>query len=87
MANDFNPRYVLYAKVHGMQPEDMLLRDDEAYPGGKMTGFILWMGRRLTEAKAAYPEWFIDRNLYDHAGFDEWLEDRVDELLEEGELG
>lgn len=87
MANDFNPRYVLYAEAHGEQPEEMLLRDEDAYPGGRMCGFVLWMNRRSEEAKPAHPEWFIDGRLYDHAGYDEWLKARVEELIKAEELG
>jgi hypothetical protein len=31
-------------------------RDDEAYPGGKMCGFILWHQRRIAEAREVHPE-------------------------------
>jgi hypothetical protein len=91
VATDFNPRYVLYAKAHGEQPEDILLRDEEAYPGGKMCGFILWMRRRINEAEKERPELFFfdgrHSRLYDQVGFDKWLKARVDELLKEEELG
>lgn len=91
MANDFNPRYVLYAKAHGEQPEGMLLRDEDAYPGGRMCGFLLWHARRIAEAKKQKPElFFFDGStgrLYDHAGYDEWLKARVEELIKAEELG
>jgi hypothetical protein len=39
----WNPRYAAYAKAHDRAPEQMILDDDERWPGGCMTGFILWV--------------------------------------------
>ena len=38
----WNPRFVLYAKCLGLSPEEAIERDRERWPGGAMTGFILW---------------------------------------------
>lgn len=38
-----NPRYLRYCEVHGKTPEEMSAHDDEAWPGGKMCGFMLWI--------------------------------------------
>ena len=47
MANKYQPFYVVYAKSHGREPDDMWDHDKERWPGGKMCGYILWMGERM----------------------------------------
>lgn len=45
----WNPRFVAYARATGEpDPDRALARDGDAYPGGKMTGFILWIRERWT---------------------------------------
>lgn len=39
----WNPRFVAYAKAHGKTPSGMLKHDEEAWPGGIMCGFVLWI--------------------------------------------
>lgn len=41
-----NPRFVAYASANGRTPEAQLAHDAEAFPGGKMCGFIIWIGRQ-----------------------------------------
>lgn len=77
-SRSWNPRYVAYAAAHGREPEDMLEHDREAWPGGQMVGFILWMGwawvawaqetghPRARDACALL-------SLADHRAFDAWL--------------
>lgn len=43
----WNPRYVLWAKKHGLSPEAMLEKDKEDWPGGCMVGFSLWIQERI----------------------------------------
>lgn len=38
----WQPRYVEYAQAHGNTPERQYEIDGEAYPGGRMAGFIVW---------------------------------------------
>lgn len=70
-----NPRYVTYCIAQGEpDPERMLARDRERYPGGRMTGFILWASQkwrewdRLNGRAANSPH-----SAEDHAAFDAWL--------------
>ena len=46
---DYNPRYVAYARSHGHTPDAMLETDNREWPGGCMTGFMLWLGARWTD--------------------------------------
>jgi hypothetical protein len=41
--SDYNPRYLRYAANHGRGPIEMSAHDDEAWPGGRMVGFMLWI--------------------------------------------
>ena len=77
-ARRWNPRYVAYATAHGREPEDMLTHDREAWPGGQMVGFMLWMSRAWTTWAEATghprmrdPGACLSRA--DHAAFDSWL--------------
>ncbi len=55
----WNPRYVAYAKAHGRTPEEMSAHDEEAWPGGRACGFILWMS-------AQWSRWHAERGLKRH---------------------
>lgn len=44
-----NSRYLAYCAAHGRTPDEQAAADGEKYPGGKMTGFLLWMSARLSE--------------------------------------
>ncbi len=74
---EYQPRYIAYAKDHGRTPEAMLAHDKEAWPGGRMAGFLLWIPaayKAWAEASSEIPEWpnnaWSDRQL---AAFDAWL--------------
>jgi hypothetical protein len=45
----WNPRYVIYAEAHGNSPEKQSELDESEWPGGCMTGFILWMSPRIQD--------------------------------------
>lgn len=80
----WNPRYVAYAAAHNKTPEAMIEHDKEAWPGGKMTGYILWSnahwsrwfveckGRKRAEpASSSYPDYISER---DQKHFTAWLQ-------------
>lgn len=75
----WNSRYYQYARAQGRKPDEQLAHDDEAWPGGKMCGFLLWNGRRLEEfrrllgLKSGEPLWDLDYKAYDT-----WLARQVD---------
>jgi len=76
----WNTRYLEYARAHGTSsPTAMLARDEQKYPGGRMAGFILWIGRRWEDWR-----WKNGRNANDpltqadQDSFDAWLKDFVD---------
>lgn len=49
----WNVRYVAYARANGRKPEAQLKHDREAWPGGVMCGFILWISAKWAEYRAA----------------------------------
>ena len=77
-ASHWNPRYVAYATAHGRPPGDMLAHDLDRWPGGRMTGYILWITeawRRWAVAaghpRAHSPTAHLSKQ--DHVAFDKWL--------------
>jgi hypothetical protein len=80
--NEWNPRYLLYARAHGKTPEEMLKHDAERFRGGRMLGFMEWMS-------AQWGVWGDERGLdrnypksqREHADFDAWLAARVEKII------
>lgn len=75
----WNPRYENYARFHGRAVVEQILQDRQEWPGGSMTGFVLWNNARLREAAEAIPEAFFMGKLVDHNRYDAWLTAWVDE--------
>jgi len=80
---DWNPRYRLYAKDHGREPDTMLARDDSMWPGGRMVGFMLWISTAWVAFAAEHgvparhrrDVALVVRDV--HVVFDAWLLDTV----------
>ena len=76
-----NPRYIAYAKAHGRTADDMLAHDKDAWPGGCMVGFTLWIGEQKKAFHALHPEAFyvdmerrVTLNIVDHEAWDLFLQ-------------
>lgn len=70
---DYQPRFIAYARACGNTPEAQLVADDSAWPGGCMTGFILWIGGKWNEWKSETQWGGIVLTNEDHTAFDNWL--------------
>lgn len=73
MSEEWNPRYVQYARVHGRSPEEMLEYDTGRFPGGKMCGYINWINARWNEYTSREK---VERPVVSpghHSAFDQWL--------------
>ena len=74
-----NPRYAAYAKAHGKTPGEMLEYDFERFPGGKMSGFTLWIKGKWGEWRELFgpphdPDWEwhpCTQEVHEH--FNQWL--------------
>lgn len=52
MSAAYQPRYIAYAQAHGRNPSEQEEFDVERWPGGCMTGFILWSNQHLSRWKS-----------------------------------
>jgi hypothetical protein len=77
-AQEWNPRFVAYARSQGHAPEAQLALDNATYAGGSMTGFVLWVGQQWRDfyretGRTASAPCTVD----EHAAFDAWLQERT----------
>ena len=83
--SNWNPRYVTWAKKHGLTPEAMIEKDKQDWPGGCMVGYSLWIQEQVKAICAFYGEKQADlRLIISHCGdkdyhkvFDQWLETSI----------
>lgn len=70
-----NPRYLRYADMQNRSPVEQLAHDEAAWPGGRMTGFVLWIRANLQAFRAQSPEHFMGSRgpLVDQDAFDRFL--------------
>lgn len=59
--SNWNPRYLAYAKEAGHTPDEQLAHDRQAWPGGCMAGFILWISGKRQLFAMRHPEAMLDR--------------------------
>jgi hypothetical protein len=80
---EWNPRFVAYALSQGRDPEAQLAYDEEAYPGGKMCGFMLFISEKWQTFSKLRPDLVPGTRGWDrrvwlslcHADqFDAWLQ-------------
>ena len=69
----YQPRYLAYCKEHGNTPENQLAQDGNTYPGGRMTGFMLWISKQKRAFKQASPQSFLHGDIADQKAFDLFL--------------
>lgn len=71
----FSPNFRAYAAAHGRTPEAQLAHDEAAWPGGIMTGFMLWIAERKRAFKAEHPECFLFGDIWDYDVWLVWLQE------------
>ena len=78
MSEEFQPRYVAYARSLGETPEETHARDVDRWPGGRMCGFILF----ISEAWRDWDKQHVHtrdhaRTQDEHVAFTDWLSHRA----------
>lgn len=53
MPEAYQPYYLAYCRAEGRTPEAQLAHDDARFPGGVMTGYILWIAEQWRRFAAA----------------------------------
>lgn len=70
----FSPRFAAYARSQGLAAQQALEADTERYPGGQMTGFILWISAKWQAWDAMHKHASNHvRDAKEHGEFDEWI--------------
>lgn len=75
----YQPRYIAYCKSNNRKPEEQLNHDSEQYPGGKMAGYIIWIGEmwhKWSKETNEKPEWAGSWSNQQHKKFDKWLKEK-----------
>jgi len=68
-----NSRYAAYAMAHRKTPEAMMQADEAAWPGGCMTGFILWIDDQRRRFIALHPEKANGSDIRNYEAWDDFL--------------
>ena len=84
MKKTYQPRYAQYCRSQGRPPEAQLAHDREAWPGGRMCGYILWVNEHWTEWSNIVGWNRAEDGAYSeahHTAFSKWLEDKVNKEI------
>lgn len=68
-----NPRYIAFATANGHTPDEQFEADKVKWPGGPMTGFILWIRERWAEWGESTGTARFPKTDAIHAAFNAWL--------------
>lgn len=81
-----NPRYVAFARLHGRNTDEQLAYDREAWKGGCMTGFILFISKMVRAFREHSPHCFVGPNISERGqdAFTKFIDDVVDRETENG---
>lgn len=69
----YQARYRAYCNAQGRDPEAQMQHDATAFPGGVMTGYILWVRDQWVQWRAAHPSANRFASAEEHDAFDTWL--------------
>jgi len=72
----FQPYFVAYAQAHGRAPAAQLDFDSTRWPGGCMTGFILWIAKAKVSFRELHPAAFMPGGdvIHDFTAWGKFLE-------------
>ena len=83
-----NPNFLAYAASRGMTADEVMAADEQEYPGGSMTGFILWIAKMKQQFYRVSPQNFFsssDRRwkytpydqIEDYAAWEQYLQEQA----------
>jgi hypothetical protein len=75
-AGNFQLRYKVYARDHGMTERQMLAYDKKCYPSALLTPYLLWVSRQWFEWGKLHPRTKLYSSTEDYA-FEKWLTELV----------
>lgn len=76
--NAYSRPYAAYCASSGLEPDECLRRDEEEFPGGCMTGFILWIGARRREYASRHPDKLVMGGLSDLEHWQKFLQPQAE---------
>ena len=70
----YQKRYIAYAKYHGKTPQEIYEHDKEQFPGGRMTGFIIWINKMRLNFIKTHPEFSLHGCITNHEAFTKFIQ-------------
>jgi hypothetical protein len=74
---EYNERYLLYCKSNNLSFDEQLEKDKKEYPGGCMTGYIIFIGKMYGKFFQNHPEYFDGQYIRDQEQFTKFIEQNV----------